>query len=205
MYIARPIYVSDAWVKDNATTLISSQPTGTGEHDYALLAITESATGGALSGAFPAVPLAGGTARVGDPVFIGSYGAQGLTGAQVRSALYPTLVTSTVQDRYTFGGNTVDVLAIAGSAASQEGSSGGAVVNADGALLGIITTSKTDGPLPSREMRIITTSYIRRSYENDTGKNFETYFGETGLATLLNVYAPTAVTLGEYIAHAIGL
>jgi S1-C subfamily serine protease len=203
-YIARPIYVSDAWVKENPTTLISSQPTGTGEHDHALLAITESATGSALPGAFPAISLAGATAHVGDAVSIGSYGAQDLTSAQVRTGLYPTLATSTVQDRYTFGGNTVDVLAIAGSAASQEGSSGGAVVNTDGELIGIITTSKTSGPVSSREMRIITPDYIRRSYQADTGKNFDTYFGNTSLTTLINVYAPTAVTLGQYIAQAIG-
>jgi S1-C subfamily serine protease len=203
-YIARPIYVSDAWVKENPTTLISSQPTGTGEHDYALLAITESASGSALPGAFPAISLAGATAHVGDAISIGSYGAQDLTSAQVRTGLYPTLATSTVQDRYTFGGNTVDVLAIAGSAASQEGSSGGAVVNTDGELIGIITTSKTSGPVSSREMRIITPDYIRRSYQVDTGKNFDTYFGNTSLTTLINVYAPTAVTLGQYIAQAIG-
>ncbi len=203
-YTARPIYVSEAWVKNNATTLISSQPTGTGEHDYALLEITGSATSAPLPGAFPAVSLAKQGARVGDAVSIGSYGAQDLTSTQVRTALYPTLVTSKVQDRYTFGGNTVDVLSIAGSAASQQGSSGGAVVNEAGELVGVITTSETSGPTSSREMRVITPDYIRRSYESDTGKDFDTYFGNTSLLTLINVYAPTAQTLGAYIARAIG-
>lgn len=205
MYTARPIYVSEAWLRTNSTTLISSRPTGTGENDYALLAITGSANGNSLPGVYPAVPLATGSARIGDPVFIGSYGAQDLSSNEVRTALHPTLVTSTVVNRYTFVSNTVDVLAIGGSAASQEGSSGGAVVNAAGELIGLITTSKITGDLSARDMRVITPSYIRRSYESATGKDFNTYFGNTSLSTLLNLYAPTAQTLGQFIAHAIGL
>lgn len=205
MYTARPVYVSEAWLKANSTTLISSQPTGTGEHDYAVLAITGSVTNAPLPGAFPAVALNITPPKIGDTVYIGTYGAQGLTSAQVRSELYPTLVSSTVQDRYTFDSNTVDVLAIAGSAASQTGSSGGAVVNSSGELVGMVTTSETSGPVASREMRSISTNYILRSYEAETGKDFATYFGSTGFTTLINVYAPTAHTLGEFLAHAIGL
>jgi S1-C subfamily serine protease len=204
-YTARPIFVSESWLRTNSTTLISSKPTGTGENDYALLAITGSANGSPLPGAYPAVPLATGSARIGDPVFIGSYGAQDLTSAQVRTSLYPTLVTSTIVDRFTFTSTTVDVLAIGGSAASKEGSSGGAIVNAAGELIGLITTSKTTGDLSSREMRAITPSYIERSYEAATGKDFNTYFGNTSLVTLVNVYAPTVQTLGQFLAHAIGL
>jgi S1-C subfamily serine protease len=114
-------------------------------------------------------------------------------------------VSSTVANRYTFDSNTVDVLAIAGSAASQEGSSGGAVVNAAGELIGLITTSEISGDVSTRQMRVITPSYIMRSYQENTGKDFVSYFGNTSLTTLINVYAPTAQSLGQFLAHAIGL
>lgn len=204
-YVGRAIYVSDAWLKANSTTLISSQPTGTGENDYALVAVTTSGSGSALPGAFPAVPLSTATLHLGNKVGIGSYGAQGLSSTEIRNNLNETLATSTVKDRYTFGGDTVDVLALFGNAAAQEGSSGGGVVNEAGDLVGLITTSETSGSLSSREMHSITPSYIERSFEEDTGKGFASYFGDTSLATLVSAYAPTAQSQGAYLAHAIGL
>jgi S1-C subfamily serine protease len=204
-YIARPIYVPSAWVKDNDTTLISSQPTGTGEDDYALLAVTASATSAPLPGAFPAVAISTVNAKVDDTVYIGSYGAQTLSSTQVRTSLPPLFAQTTVKDRYTFGGNTIDVLALNGSIASQEGSSGGGVVNAAGELIGLITTSEVTGSYASREMRVIAPAYIFRSYSNETGRNFDDYFGDTSITTLVNNYAPTAVAEGQTIAKAIGL
>lgn len=204
-YLAHPIYVSDAWLTDNPTTLISSQPVGTGEHDYALLAITASASGGALPGAFPAAALSSGSASVGDEVGIGSYGAQDLSSYQVRNSLYPTLATSTIEDRFTFGRNTVDVLSIGGNPAAQEGSSGGAVTDRLGGLLSIITTSDVTGDTASREMRAITLTYIERSFLVDTGKDFRSYFGDTSLSTLVGAYTPTAEKQAASLAEAIGL
>jgi S1-C subfamily serine protease len=203
-YSAKVIYISEAWLKDNATTLITSQPTGTGEHDYALLAITGSA-GKPLVGAFRAVPLAMTPSRIGDHVFIGSYGAQDLTGAQVRTSLYPTLATSTITNRYTFTSNTPDVLAIGGSKASQEGSSGGAVVNEAGELIGLITTSQVTGDVATREMRVLSPSYIRRSFKEDTGKDFDSFHSDSVLSTLISGYAETVTRLAEFLADAIGL
>jgi S1-C subfamily serine protease len=205
MYLAHLIYIPESWIEDNSTTLISSQPTGTGEHDYALLAITSSVTGSSLPGSFPAIELSSRTSRVGDTAFLGTYGSQSLSSAQIRSALYPTFATSTVKDRLTFNENTVDVLSFAGSAASQEGSSGGAAVNEDSELIGLIATSQTSGAFSDRILRAITPSYISRSFETDTGKDFAQYFGNTSVTTLVNTYAPTVQKLGEFLAESIGL
>lgn len=203
-YTVRPVYVSEKWVRDNPTTLISSQPTGTGEHDYAMLAITGSASGGGLPSSFPAVPLSLSAPRSGDAVVIGSYGAQELSSAQIRSSLYPTFATSTIVDRFTFDTNTIDVIEIAGSAASQEGSSGGAIVNEKGQLIGLITTSQVSGPVNERKMHAITADYIRRNFNQDAHKSFADYFGSS-MTSLVNSYAPEAQTLGQFIAQAIGL
>ncbi|MGE5540812.1 MAG: S1 family peptidase [Bacillota bacterium] len=203
-YTARPIYVSDEWIKDNPTTLISSQPTGTGEHDYALLAITGRTGGGSLPSSFSAVPLSPTSPRTGDAVLIGSYGAQELSSSQIRSGIYPTFATSTIIDRFTFDTTTIDVIEVAGSAASQEGSSGGAIVNSKGQLIGLITTSQISGPVSQRKMHAITADYIRRDFGAHSNKgSFGEYFGSS-LTTLLNTYAPTAQKLGQFIADAIG-
>lgn len=204
-YTAKLIYISSPWVHANSTTLISSQPTGTGENDFAFLAITGTVNGAALPSSFPAVALSDSEVSTGNTVGIGSYGAQDLTVTQVRTSLYPTLVTSEVRDRYTFDTNTVDVLSIAGSAASQEGSSGGAIVNQDGRLVGLITTSETTGSESSRELRAITTTYIRRSFNGNTGKDLDSYLESESPAALADSYAETIQVLGQFLAKAIGV
>lgn len=204
-YFAHPIYVSEAWLDANPSTLISSQPTGTGEHDYALLAITSSTEGKALPRSFPAVPLAKAYPHIGDMVRIGTYGSQELSSTQVRNALYPIFATSTVKNRFTFKNNTIDVLALSGNTTAQEGSSGGGAVNEVGELMGMVTTSEISGPFSSREMRVITPQYMVRNFTDDTGKDFATYFGDTSIDILISTYSPTARRLGEELAHAIGL
>ncbi len=204
-YTARPLYLPGAWLKTNSTILISSQPTGTGERDYALLAIEKTVDGSPLPGAFPAISLSTATMHDDDEVALATYGAQDLTSSQVQYGLPETLATSTVKDRYTLDTDTVDVLALYGNAAAQEGSSGGAVANERGDLVGLVTTSDVNGSFTSREMRAITPSYILRSFADDTDKDFRSYFGDTSLATLVNGYAPTAAALGAYLANAIGL
>lgn len=204
-YTVRPIYISSAWIHANSTTLISSEPTGTGEHDFALLGITGSANGGAFPSAFPGVAITDETASAGDSVGVGSYGAQELSTTQVENDLVPTLAMSTVKDVYTFDTNTVDVLAIQGNIAAQEGSSGGAIVNSGGKLIALITTSDVSGATSSREMRGITLSYIERALRDDTGTDISGYLGSKSVTDLVNAYAPTAQSLGQYLAQAIGL
>ena len=96
----------------------------------------------------------------GTPVVIASYGAQFLEQSQVQSALFPTVVFGSVKDIFTFATNTIDVLALGGSAAAQEGSSGGGVSDAAGKLVGTITTSTTKGTTDTRSLSAITASYI---------------------------------------------
>jgi S1-C subfamily serine protease len=166
-YKAALIYISPLWLRVNATVLTQSAPIGTGEYDFALLAITKSATGSAAPDTFPYVPLAHLPPPSGTPVVIATYGAQFLETSQIRSSLYPTVVFGSVKDIFTFNLNTVDVLALGGSAAAQEGSSGGGVANAAGELIGTVTTSTVQGDTASRSLDAITASYIRAEYARE--------------------------------------
>ena len=169
-YEAALVFISSAWISSNASILTQESPIGTGEHDFALLAVTGSASRNALPSSFPSIPLATSPPPAGTPVVIASYGAQFLETSQVQSSLFPTIVFGSVKDVFTFAANTVDVLALGGSAAAQEGSSGGGVAAASGELVGTITTSTVEGPTDTRSLDAITASYIRSAYANETGE-----------------------------------
>ena len=169
-YSAKLIFISPAWIHANADLLTATAPSGTGEYDFAFLAVSGSAAGTVSPSPFPFVPLATTPPPAGAPVAIASYGAQFLKPNQVQSDLFPTLVFGSVKSVYTFGTNTIDVLALGGSAAAQEGSSGGGVADAAGDLVGTITTSTTEGATVSRSLNAITASYIRADYASETGR-----------------------------------
>lgn len=203
-YKAKLIYISEPWLKRNSTTLISSQPMGTGENDFALLAIRSSADGRSLPSSFPSVPLTEATQNVGDEVGIGGYGAQYLTSTQVRNSLSPTFVTGSIDDVFTFRTNSQDVLSILGNKAAQEGSSGGGVVNSSGRFIGLITTSEISGDFSTRHLRVITPTHIRNSFESDKGESISSYLGSASASVLVSNYAPKVTELGDFLARAIG-
>ena len=174
-YDAELIYIPPAWIGANAGVLAETAPSGTGEYDFAFLAVTKSATSALLPSSFPHIPLAASApSHYGAPVVIASYGAQFLVSSQVQSSLFPTIVFGSVKDVFTFASSTIDVLALGGSAAAQEGSSGGGVADASGALTGVITTSTTEGATDARKLDAITASYIRAEYARETGQALDT-------------------------------
>ena len=199
-YLAEPIYVSPTWIKNNPHTLTSTAPQGTGENDFALLGITDTATSTPLPNSYPAMPLATVDPLAGQDFAIGSYGAQYLTSSELNYSHFPILVFGTVQNRYTYHADTVDLVSVIGSAASQEGSSGGALVNSNGEVNGIITTSSVAGTLATRALNAITVSHIRRSFTADTGQSLDSYIAGDSVNDLIASFAQTSKTLGAFLA-----
>lgn len=186
-YSATLIYISPTWIRLNESIMTDRIPTGTGEFDFALLAITKSATNNPLPPSFPAVPLAKSSPTPGTPVVIASYGAQFLEISQIQSSLFPTIVFGSVKKVYTFNENSIDILALGGSAAAQEGSSGGGVTDVTGELVGTITTSTVVGATDTRSLNAITASYIRSEYMRETASSID---------VLLN--APTVASIADF-------
>lgn len=197
-YKAALIYLPYAWVNANADILTKTDPIGTGEYDFALVAITASATSADLPTSYPSVPLAQLPPASGTPVVIASYGAQFLEAGQIQSSLYPTVVFGSVKDVYTFALNTIDILALGGSAAAQEGSSGGGVADASGTLIGTITTSTVQGETATRSLDAITASYIRSEYARETGSSLDTLLAKP-VATAVSDFAPQISALGSVL------
>lgn len=174
-YLAKPLYISKSWITKNPTVLLEQRATGTGEHDFALLTVTESATATPLPLSFKALSFSRKSTGISSPVIIGSYGAQFISSTEVVSSLFPTLLEGSVKDVYTFGRNTIDVLALGGSEAAQLGSSGGPIADADGNLAGLITTSTIDGPIHERNVSAITLRHIRSSFAADTRADLDSF------------------------------
>ncbi|HET9641633.1 MAG TPA: serine protease [Candidatus Paceibacterota bacterium] len=193
-YIGALIFISPAWISANASTITATNPVGTGEHDIALVAVTKTATTDALPASYPYVPLASVAPAAGTPVVIGSYGAQFLQATQILSYLSPTLVYGSVKNIYTFDTTTIDVLDLGGSAAAQEGSSGGGVVTASGSLAGTIVTSTIEGDTASRRLDAITASYVRADYATETGAALDTLLDKPTAAAVAD-FAPQANSL----------
>jgi len=188
-YDAALAYIPSAWLIANADVLTQTAPSGTGEYDFAFLSITGSATSAALPTEFPSVPLAQVPPPAGTPVVIASYGAQFLQSSQVQSSLFPTIVFGSVKEVYTFVTNTIDVLALGGSAAAQEGSSGGGVADVSGELVGTITTSTIEGATETRSLDAITASYIRSAYASATGSALDLLLAKSPV-TAADDFAP---------------
>jgi len=186
-YKAKLAFISPYWIRDNAQVITESAPVGTGERDFAILAVTEltqDSNSQVSTHAFPFVPIATSPSALKTPVAIASYGAQYLDNSQIKSALYPTVVLGAIKDIFTFGTNTPDVLTFGGSVAAQEGSSGGGVIDARGSLIGTITTSITTGALENRSVSAITASYIRAEYLKESGRTINALFSESNEAAI---------------------
>jgi len=203
-YSADLVYISPTWIAENKATFLESSPTGTGENDFAFLAVTGSISAAALPSPFIFIPLspAGTKVAIGDTVGTGSYAAEFLTSSQIRSALYPTVKFALVNDFFTFGKTTEDIFSVAAGSAAQEGSSGGAVINAENELVGLISTRSVKPNLSDRTLQALTMDHIRRSFRSDTGADLDSYL-KGDLGTLVAKERPEAAALEKELAEEI--
>lgn len=163
-YKARLLYIDPEWIAENANFLTTERPMGTGEHDYAFLLIDKSISNVPLPDTFPFIePGVNESFVKGDDVLVGAYPAGFLGAATVEKELYAATSLVSIADLFTFTSNTIDVLSLGGSVIAQQGSSGGAVVDAHGKLLGLISTSSDAPTTADRDLRAISMQYIDRN------------------------------------------
>jgi len=159
-----------AWVEKYAADITKTRALGTGEDDYALLLITGTADGSALPSSFPSIPLEiHRSPHVGDPAFLAAYPAEFIKENPIQGALNGTSALTSIKQLLTFNESTVDVIALGGVVLAQSGSSGGAVVDAEGDLIGIISTTSEGATPDERNLQAITLPYINRSMTAQTG------------------------------------
>ncbi len=178
-YTAELVYISPAWVQANKTLLTQSVQTGTGENDFAFLKITGHTDGSTLPSSFPYVaPDTREVIQKGETVVLISYPAEFLGGISIVENLNLSSAITNISDYFTFNTNTIDIVALPGTIVSQKGSSGGAVVDKNSKLLGIISTSAEGATTGSRDLNAITLGYINRTLQNETSLSLSAFLSQ---------------------------
>lgn len=205
LYTAEVLFMPEAWAREHAKDIKKETPVGTGEHDYALLAITGRTNGSALGSVnFPTVRtnLARAITMHGSPVLLAGYPAGFLGGAIIQRSLWPTSTIGKIKRLMTFRTGSVDVFGLGGSIVAQSGVSGGAVVNQFGELVGLITTSSLASTTDKRDLRAITLTHINESLQAHTGLSLSEFLSQdiaTTLQKFKNEHAPELTNMYKAI------
>ena len=171
-YRTTVLFISPAWVRDNASKIGEDMPMGTGENDFALLLIDAAVNAEIpLPETFPYLPMNASNQVLQEPreVLIAAYPVGLLGGFTVQRDLYPSSSIVTTGEVYSFGDNTPDIFSVGGSVVAQQGSSGGAVVSRDGTLVGLIVTSSSGKTTGERSLHALTMSHLDASFKKQTG------------------------------------
>ena len=178
-WIPHVLYIPPVWLREHVTEITTTHVLGTGEHDYALLVISSTVDGSPLPGSFHSIPpdTREAIGFVGDQVLAASYPAEFLGGYATQSSLYTSSSIAAIKQLMTFGTKNVDVISVGGTIQAQAGSSGGAVINAWGKLVGIITTTSEGATTGERDLRAVTLSYIDRDLSAQKGLDLQLILG----------------------------
>ncbi len=198
-YTLKLLYISPRWLQANYKNITSQNPTGTGENDFALLAITgRTNPDSSLPASFPYLAINSNDEHIKTamPVLLAGYPAGFLGGIAIQRELYIVSTVVNIGRRFTFTeGGQLDVFSLGGSPVAQKGSSGGAVVSSSEKLLGIIVTSTNATETSTRDLEAISIAHVSRSLFDETGlalnsllasnlENFSAKFDEEALPGL---------------------
>lgn len=168
-YEAKLLYISPAWIKQNAHQILSQKPIGTGERDYALLYITKTTNQEPLPANFPYLALATSSItqkNLGETLRLSGYPADALQTNGTQTSLPQQTATTTLTDIFTFSETNADVLSVDHTPLSTGGSSGGVVIDHAGLVVGMIVTR---GETAEDSLRALTIEYINRTILEETG------------------------------------
>lgn len=200
-YTVEILILPRLWVDEYAKDLHLESPSGTGEHDWALLYITGTTDGSVKPQTFPFVSFdtREGVTQTNDPVLLASYPAGFLGSINLTRNMWPVSTTVSIQKVYTFSQYIIDILSLGGNIVAQGGSSGGAVVNQWNRLVGIIVTSSVADTTQERDLRAVTLSHIDRSIRTHTGHTLLSFLQigdfENRVQLFKEASAPTLLTL----------
>lgn len=189
---AAVLYIPPVWVSVHAPEINAPNPIGTGEHDYALLVVTDSVA------EFPYLPFDT-RERIGftgDQVIAASYPVESTGPLATENDLITVLSPTTISQMLTFTARSVDLLSVDGIAEVQGGSSGGAVVNPWGRLIGLLVTASVTTTTAARDLHALTLNYIDRDMVKQTGKNISDFL-DGDISAMLNNF--NAMSLGPLL------
>jgi S1-C subfamily serine protease len=201
MYKAKLLYISPKWISENSNVISTENPMGTGEHDFALLLITEAVTNQVLPETFPHLPVdtSQGNILRENAILVGGYPAGFLGGRTIAQDLYASTAITEIMELYTFDDTgSLDLVSLGGTVVSQQGASGGPAVNEYGNMIGLISTASDGETTGDRDLRAVTLEHIERSLVENNKTTLKellsgdieekaTAFNETAAQTLLQI------------------
>ncbi len=204
-YRAELLFLPPSWIAKNAQKILDEKPLGNGEHDYALIRITGTTDHNAsLPVSFSFLRLSADPPTEGQSTLIAGYPAGFLGGAIIQKDLYAASSFAQVGQLYTFMNNTIDIFSVGGSVVAQQGSSGGAVADQGGTLIGIITTSSEAAQTSDRDLRALSTSYIIRDFASESGTALGLFLDGDTAQEARSFAQTTAPSLTAQLVSALG-
>ncbi len=192
------MYIPPVWVEKHASEIVKSNVRGTGEHDYALLYMSATFDGKAVSNDIPSIqpdPREA-IAFVDDNVLVASYPVEFYGGNIIQGNLSPVTSITAIRQLLTFGSGSADALSLGGVIGAQSGSSGGGVINQWNRIVGLITTTSSGATTGERDLHAISTAYISRDLAALTGADLASILSKDPKATA-QAFAPTALSLAD--------
>jgi len=198
-------YLPPTWINEHAHQITEAMPTGTGEHDWAILRVTKTIDGGPLPVSFPYVSIETREAAgfTDDSVLLASYPAGFIGGSTVQHSLYSASTITNIKKLFTFDAGSVDLLSLGGVIVAQGGSSGGAVMNAWNHMIGVIVTSSDAETTSERDLRAITIAHVDRSLQKHTGIGLLAFLTADMAKTAADFQINVAPELTEQLIEAI--
>lgn len=205
-YEAELIYLPEVWAAENADTVTKQISLGNGQHDFALLRISGTTdSSGTLPTTFPYLEASVTEKSLveSDPVLLSAYPAGFLGGILTQKDLYAVSAPTSITQLFTFADGPIELISLDPTVVAQGGSSGGAVVDKNGELIGIIVTSTMADNTADRILRAITLHHVDLSFLEQTKKSLSEYL-EPSLLKIRTEFASTTLpTLEEYYTEAV--
>lgn len=172
------VYISKDWIEQNPRNISDPSFSENGNSDIALIQLIPNNEGFSN---LSYVPLSTSNApQIGSTMVISSYPADILGSMGISALLRIQTETLSIVDAFSFTGDTaIDLIESGDSLHIQHGSSGGAVINTDGYLEGIIATIVGGNSPFTKHVRAITLSHINTVLRKDVGYPLDTIVGST--------------------------
>ncbi len=205
-FTAEIILLPNQWARKHAKDIRKASPLGTGEHDYALLAITKHIDGRPINDTkFTSAKFnfSEPVTMPGERIFLSGYPAGFLGGAMIQRNLWPVSTIGQIRKLLTFKTGSIDIYGLGGSIIAQSGSSGGAVADKNGNLIGIITTSTTAYSTDKRDLRALTLKYINRDLQYSRGVGLRQFLAQDISSAIKHFATEQAPEIIKYYKQAL--
>ena len=166
-------YISKDWIEQNPRNISDTSFSENGNSDISLIQLIPSNKG---FSDLSYIPLStSNNPLIGNTVIVSSYPADILGSMGISALLRTQTETLSIVDAFSFNSDaSIDLIESGDSLHVQHGSSGGAVINTDGQLEGIIATIVGGNSPFAKHIRAITLSHINNVLRKDTGYSLNT-------------------------------